>query len=155
MQNSSSDLEQTRYAVQNVIDNLIDSERALREIGESLHDKVMKPFFLAESLRRAEFRGELETILHRGGVLDIDDSGTMAGTDHRLWARFGLVLGGGDRSLLSTAAAIEDGVYESYDKALSSNVPLSTREVLRMQAAHVKLSHDYVCAARDHHSEAA
>ena len=57
--------------------------------------------------------------------------------------------------MLSTAEAIEDGVYDAYDKALNSNLPLSTRQILRTQAAHVKLSHDYVCAARDHTIEAA
>ena len=150
MQDSSSDLNNTQYAVQNVIDNLIDSQEALQQIGERLHDEVVKHFFLAGSLRRAEFRGELETILHREGVRDIDENETIAGTVHRIWARLKSTLGGGDHSLLSTAEAIEDGVYEAYEAALSSNLPLSTREVLRAQAAHVKLSHDYVRAARDH-----
>jgi len=155
MQNSPSNFQDTQYAVQNVIDNLIDSQEALQQIGERLHDEVVKRFFLGESLRRAEFRGELETILHREGVRDIHESGTIAGTVHRIWARFKSTLGGGDRSLLSTAEAIEDGVYDAYDKALNSNLPLSTRQILRTQAAHVKLSHDYVCAARDHTIEAA
>ncbi len=150
MQNSASDLKDTQYAVQNVIDNLIDSRDALQQIGDKLHDEVVKRFFLAESLRRAEFRGELETILHREGVRDIHEEGTIAGTVHRIWARLKSTLGGGDRSLLSTAEAIENGVYEAYDKALRCNLPLNTRQVLRAQAAHVKLSHDYVCAARDH-----
>jgi uncharacterized protein (TIGR02284 family) len=150
MQNSSSDFKDTQYAVQNVIENLIDSQEALQQIGEHLHDEVVKHFFLAESLRRAEFRGELETILHREGVRDIHESGTIAGTVHRIWARLKSTLGGGDGSLLATAEAIEDGVYDAYDKALNSNLPLSTRQVLRSQSAHVKLSHDYVRAARDH-----
>ena len=150
MDNLSSDLKNTQYAVQNVIDNLVDSKEALQHIGERLHDEVVKSFFLAESLRRAEFRGELETILHREGVRDIHENGTIAGTVHRIWARLQSTLGGGDHSLLSTAEAIEGGVFEAYDKALSSNLPLSTRQILRTQAAHVKLSHNYVSAARDH-----
>ena len=150
MQNLSKDLKDTQYAVQNVIDNLVDSQEALQQIGEKLRDAVVKRFFLAESLRRSEFRGELETILHREGVRDIHENGTIAGRVHRIWARLQSTLGGGDHTLLSTAEAIEDGVYDAYDKALSSNLPLSTRQILRTQAAHVKLSHDYVCAARDH-----
>ena len=150
MQNSSSDIRDTQYAVQNVIDNLIDSQEALQQIGEKIHDEVVKRFLMAESLRRAEFRGELETILHREGVRDIHEGGTLAGTVHRIWARLKSTMGGGDHSLLSTAEAIEDGVHEAYDNALSRNLPLSTRQVLRTQATHVKLSHDYVGAARDH-----
>ena len=154
MQNTPSDIKDTQNAVQNVIDNLIDSQDALQQIGDRIHDGVVKRFLLAESLRRAEFRGELETILHREGVRDIHEGGTLAGTVHRIWARLKSTMGGGDHSLLSTAETIEYGVHEAYDKALGSNLPLSTRQVLRAQAAHVKLSHDYVCAARDH-SEAA
>jgi uncharacterized protein (TIGR02284 family) len=150
MENSASDLNDTQYAVQNVIDNLLDSQDALQQIGDKIQDDVVKRFFLAESFRRAEFRGELETILHREGVRDIHENGTIAGTVHRIWARLKSTLGGGDHSMLSTAEAIENGVYDAYDKALSSNLPLSTRQVLRTQATHVKLSHDYVCAARDH-----
>jgi uncharacterized protein (TIGR02284 family) len=150
MQNSSVGLKDTQYALQNVIDNLIDSQQALQQIGERLQDEVVKHFFLAESLRRAEFRGELETILHREGVSDIHVNGTMAGTAHRIWARFESAVGAGDHSLLSTAEAMENVAYGAYDTALNSNLPLSTREVLRTQAAHVKLSHDYICAARDH-----
>jgi len=150
MRDSSSDLKDTQSAVQIVIDNLVDSQEALQQIGDKLRDEVVKRFFIAESLRRAEFRGDLEAILHREGVRDIHESGTTAGTFHRIWARLKSTLGGGDRSLLSTAEAIEDGVREAYDKALNSNLPLNTRQILRTQAAHVKLSHDYVCAARDH-----
>ena len=150
MQNSSSDYREIQDTVQNLIDNLLDSQEALQQIGERLHDDVVKRFCLAESLRRAEFRGELETILHREGVRDIHESGTIAGTVHRIWARVKSSLGGGDHSLLSTAEVIEDAAYEAYERALNSNLPLSTRQILRTQAAHVKLSHDYVCAARDH-----
>jgi uncharacterized protein (TIGR02284 family) len=150
MQNSSSNIKDVQYVVQDVIDNIVDSQEALQQIGERLHDEVVKHFFLGESLRRAEFRGELETILHREGVRDIHGSGTIAGTVHRIWARLKSTVGGGDHSLLSTAEAIENGVYDAYDNALNSNLPLSTRQVLRTQAAHVKLSHDYICAARDH-----
>ena len=150
MHNLSTELQNTQSAIQDVLENLIDSQEALQQIGEKLRDEVVKRFFLAESLRRAEFRGELENILHREGVRDIEESGTIAGTVHRIWARFKSTLGGGDHALLSTAEAIENSVQEAYEKALSSNLPLSTRQVLRTQAAHVRLSHDYVAAARDH-----
>lgn len=150
MQNSSRDDKEIQDTIQNLIDNLLDSQEALQQIGDRLHDEIVKRFCLAESLRRAEFRGELETILHREGVRDIHESGTIAGTAHRVWARVKSTLGGGDHSLLSTVEAIEDAAYEAYEKALNSNLPLSTRQILRTQSAHVKLSHDYVCAARDH-----
>lgn len=146
----SSEIENTRLAVQNVIEYLIDSQEALQQISERLHDEVVKRFLLAESLRRAEFRGDLESVLHQTGVHDIHEKGTVAGTVHRIWARLKSTLGGGDHSLLSSTEAIENSVFEAYENALNGNLPLNVRQVLRAQLAHVKLSHDYVRAARDH-----
>ena len=66
------------------------------------------------------------------GVHDIHEKGTVAGTVHRIWARLKSTLGGGDHTLLSTEA-IENSVFEAYENALSSNLPLNMRQVLRAQ----------------------
>lgn len=153
LKNSSSELSNARQALRSLVDNLIDSQEALQHIGELLHDPVVKRFFLAESLRRAEFRGDLETLLHQEGVHDIHETGTVAGKVHRMWANLKASLGSSDHSLLSTAETIEAGGCDAYDKALASDLPLNVRQVLRSQFAHIKLSHDYVEAARNHSSD--
>ena len=150
MSSPSRELKETEAALQGVIDNLVDSQEALQQIGEKLHDEVVKRFLLGESLKRAEFRGDLETILHQEGVHDITKSGTTAGTVHRAWAGLKARLGGGDHTLLATAEACEDAVRNAYGKALDTYLPLPIRQLLRTQITHVQLSHDYVKAARDH-----
>lgn len=150
LKDSSNELSNARDVLRSVIENLVDSQEALQQIESRLHDPVVKRFILAESLRRAEFRGELETLLHQGGVRDIDETGTVAGKVHRMWAGFKASMGSSERSLLSTAETIESGVCDAYDMALGNNLPLNVRQVLRSQFAHVKLSRDYVAAARDH-----
>jgi uncharacterized protein (TIGR02284 family) len=155
MSNPSNELKATESAIQCVLDNLVDSQEALQQIGEKLQDDVVKRFLLAESLKRAEFRGDLETVLHQEGVHDIKESGTTAGTVHRVWAGLKAKLGGGDHTLLATAEACEDGVKDAYEKALDTFLPLPIRQLVRSQYAHIQLSHDYVRAARDHAAEAA
>jgi uncharacterized protein (TIGR02284 family) len=133
--------------MQSVLDYLVDSQEAFLQIGEKLKDDSLKRYFLSESLKRAEFRGEIESALHREGVHDIKESGTAAGTVHRVWAGLKAKLGGGDRTLLATAEEGEDETAAAYDRAMDTYLPLPVRQLLTTQAAHIKLSHDYVRAA--------
>lgn len=135
--------------MQSLIDVLIDSQENFQQIGDELKDETLKRYFLAESLKRAEFRGEIESVLHREGVHDIKEGGTTAGTVHRAWADLKSRLGGGDHTLLATAEQGEDAAKEAYEKAMDTYLPLPIRQLLTSQAAHIQMSHDYVKAARD------
>jgi uncharacterized protein (TIGR02284 family) len=149
MPQPSHELQQAESAMQSVLDYLVDSQDAFQQIGEKLQDETLRHFFLTESLKRAEFRGEIESVLHRKGVHDIEESGTAAGAVHRVWAGLKAKLGGGDHTLLTTAEEGEDETAAAYDRAMDTYLPLPIRQLLTTQAAHIKLSHDYVRAARD------
>jgi len=82
--------------LKSVINVLEDGQKGMEEIGEHLKDENLKHFFLAESLKRANFRGELENELHRQGVHDVHESGTTSGALYRAWAGLKARLGGGD-----------------------------------------------------------
>ena len=58
---------------------LIDGQEGMKAIGHELKDEKLKTFFLAESLKRAEFRGELETALHTEGDHNPKESGSVSG----------------------------------------------------------------------------
>ena len=62
-----------------VIKSLQDGQKGFADIGEHLQDETLKRYFLAESLKRANFRAELENELHRAGMADVKESGTVAG----------------------------------------------------------------------------
>lgn len=149
MPQPSRELQQAESAMQSVIDSLLDSQEAFQQIGDELKDESLKRYFLAESLKRAEFRGEIESVLHREGVHDIRESGTTAGTVHRAWAELKSRLGGGDHTLLATAEQGEDATTQAYEKAIDARLPLPVRQMLTSQAAHIRLAHDFVKAARD------
>jgi uncharacterized protein (TIGR02284 family) len=130
-----------------LINVLQDSQKGFADIGDKLKDETLKRYFLAESLKRASFRGELEAELHREGVHDVHETGTAVGTIHRVWGDLKAKLGGDDHGLLDTAEQGEDVAKKPYEEALKQDLPLPIRQVLAEQQAHVITSHDFV---RDH-----
>lgn len=132
-----------------VINSLQDSQKGFADIGEHLKDETLKRYFLAESLKRASFRGDLEEALHQNGVHDIKESGTAVGTLHRVWGDLKAKLGGGDYGLLDTAESGEDEAKKAYIDALNQELPLPIRQLLAEQQAHILASHDYVRNHRD------
>ena len=69
--------------LRDVIQSLIDGQEDFQKIAEHLKDPTLKSYFIAESLKRASFRGELENLLRQSGVHDAKESGTVSGTVHR------------------------------------------------------------------------
>jgi uncharacterized protein (TIGR02284 family) len=149
MSHPTRELKQVESAIHTVIESLIDSQEALVEIGEKLKDRTLRHYFLSESLKRAQFRGELELVLNQEGVGDLRESGTTAGATHRAWANLKARLGGGDHTLLATAEEGEDAAREAYDNAINGSMPLPIRQLLTSQAAHIQESHDFMKAARE------
>ncbi len=138
-----------QLALNSLISVLLDSQKGLSEIGDHLKDEPLKRYFLAESLKRASFRGDLEEVLHQNGVHDIKESGTAAGTIHRVWADLKAKLGGGDHTLLETAEQGEDEIKKAYADALNQDLPLPIRQILAEQQAHILNAHDFVRNHRD------
>ena len=138
-----------QLALNSLISTLLDSQRGFADIGEHLKDETLKRYFLAESLKRTSFRGDLEEILHQNGVHDIKESGTTAGSLHRVWGDLKARLGGRDHTLLETAERGEDEAKRAYADALDQELPLPVRQLLAEQQAHILTAHDYVKSHRD------
>lgn len=140
--------QETEKVLLDVVKVLYDGQKGFADIGEHLKDDTLKRYFLAESLKRANFRAELENELHRAGMADVKESGTVGGTMHRVWGDLKAHLGAGsDHQLLATAEQGEDVAKKAYKDALEKDLPLPVRELLTTQQTHVNSSHDYV---RDH-----
>ena len=140
----------TESVLLDVIKVLVDGQKGFADIGEHLKDETLKRYFLAESLKRANFRAELENELHRAGMADVKESGSAAGAVHRVWGDLKAKLGAGsDHQLLATAEQGEDVAKDAYKKALEHELPLPIRQLLTEQQAHVNNSHDYVRNHRD------
>ena len=142
-------LKETQETLKGLVKTLIDSQAGFQDIGEHISDETLKKFFLAESLKRASFRGDLEDTLHKEGVADVNESGSTLGALHRTWGDLKAKLGGGDHTLLESAEQGEDTIKKAYAEALKADLPLPVHQLLSTQAAHIQTSHDYVKAARD------
>ena len=149
MSNPSNTLREVELDIRNVIQSLIDGQEGLVRIGDELKDEALKIRFLAESLKRASFRGDLETVLHQEGVHDIKESGSVTGALHRTWGELKNKLGGGDHALLETAEQGEDAAKKAYADALARELPLPVRQLLTDQSIHIEDFHDFVKMARD------
>lgn len=140
---------QVEDTLRSVIQSLIDGQEGFQKIGEHLEDETLRMYFAAESLKRAEFRGDIEEVLHQEGVHDVNEKGTVEGTAERTWADIKSHLGGGDHTLLATSEDLEHSAKAAYEKALENELPLPIKQLLTTQYAHISDSHDYVKAARD------
>ena len=149
MATDEAKLSETKKVLMGLVNVLQDSQKGFADIGEHLKDETLKRYFLAESLKRANFRAELENELHRDGVHDVHESGTTAGAVHRVWGDVKAKLGGGDHTLLETAEQGEDAAKKAYKEALEQDLPLPIHQLLSEQQAHVLTSHDYVKSHRD------
>jgi uncharacterized protein (TIGR02284 family) len=140
---------EVRETLHLVIQSLIDGQEGFQKIGEHLRDETLRRYFAAESLKRASFRGELETMLHDEGDHDPKESGTVSGAIHRTWGDIKAHLGGGDHTLLETSEQGEDAAKKAYKEALEKELPVPVKQLLTAQYIHIQASHDYVKAARD------
>jgi uncharacterized protein (TIGR02284 family) len=141
--------DELQSVLKSVINVLEDGQKGLAEIGEHLKNETLKRYFLAESLKRANFRGELENVLHRHGVPDVHESGTATGALYRTWAGLKAKLGGGDGTLLETAEKAEDEAKDAYKEALNQNLPLPVRQLLTEQQTQILTSHDFIREQRN------
>ena len=148
MSTASASNHEIERLLKNLINILQDGQKGFADFGEHLKDESIKRYFLAESLKRASFRAELENELHRHGVADVKESGTTAGALHRTWGDLkAKVLGVSDAEILATAEQGEDEAKKAYKDALAQDLPLPLKQLLTEQQSHVITSHDYV---RDH-----
>ena len=141
--------DELQSALKSVIQVLEDGQKGMAELGEHLKDESLKRYFLAESLKRANFRGELENVLHRHGVADVHVSGTMTGALYRAWAGLKASLGGGDRTLLETAEGAENEAKQAYQDTLRQDLPLPIRQLLTEQQTLILTSIDFIREAKE------
>jgi uncharacterized protein (TIGR02284 family) len=135
--------------LKSVINVLQDSQKGFASIGERLKEEQLKRFFLAESLKRANFRAELKNELHRAGVHDVNETGTVTGAMWRVWGDVKAKLGGDDHGLLAVAEEEEDAAKQIYEDALKQDLTLPLRQLLVEQQSHVIAAHDFVRSHRD------
>lgn len=148
MGSPSKELVEAEGTLRYVIENLIDAQGGFQTLADGVKNEDLKVFFLGESLKRAQFRGDLESILHQEGVRDIKETGTAAGAFVRAWNGLKAKLGGGSEALLQAAEEAEHTMMEAYNDALKRDLPAPIKHVLAEQALWIVASHNAIRTAR-------
>jgi uncharacterized protein (TIGR02284 family) len=118
MVNASTTLRSVEDALRSVIVSLIDAQRGYQKLGETMKDDLLKNYFLAESLICAQFRGDLEAVLHQEGMHVIVETGSVSGAIYHMWAGLQAKLHEGDHALLVTAEQAGGDTARAYRDAL-------------------------------------
>jgi uncharacterized protein (TIGR02284 family) len=136
-----------------VIEKLIevckDGEKGYKDAAEHVKRSDLKTFFAAKSAERGRFARELHTVLMNLGKTEKKESGTVAGTLHRVWIDTKVGLGAGDKSILESVEKGEDGARDAYREAIGSPLPADVADIVSRQARSVQTAHDQVKTLRD------
>ncbi|MGD0570371.1 MAG: PA2169 family four-helix-bundle protein [Candidatus Sulfotelmatobacter sp.] len=135
--------------VENLIETCKDGQKGYQDAASHVKRSDLKTYFNEQSLERSRFAGELEAELIRLGKPDKKVSGSVSGTLRRAWIDTKVSLGGGDKTILESIEAGEDNAKESYQKAITGDLPENIAQIVRRQAASVQRAHDKIKSLRD------
>jgi len=141
--------------VENLIETNRDGQKGYKEAAEHVKRPDLKTYFNEQSMERGRFAMELQAELAKLGKPDKKVSGSAGGAMHRAWIDTKVALGGGDKTILESVEAGEDDAKDTYNKALSGNLPETVKAMVQRQAASVQRAHDKVRDLRDQAKAAA
>ena len=135
--------------LEDLIETCKDGQKGYQDAATHVKRPDLKTYFNEQSLERSRFAGELEAELIRLGKPDKKVSGSVGGALRRAWIDTKVSLGGGDKTILESLEAGEDTAKESYQKAITGDLPENIAQIVRRQAASVQRTHDKVKSLRD------
>jgi uncharacterized protein (TIGR02284 family) len=135
--------------LEDLIETCKDGQKGYQDAAAHVKRSDLKTYFNEQSLERARFAGELQQERIRLGETDKKDSGSVAGALHRAWIDTKVSMGAGDKAILQSVEAGEDNAKESYQKAITADLPENLAQIVRRQAASVQQAHDKVKSLRD------
>jgi uncharacterized protein (TIGR02284 family) len=132
-----------------LIETCKDGQNGFQEAAEGVERSDLKSLFYEFSQQRAQFAGELQSLVQQLGG-DPENSGSMAAALHRGWINIKSAVTGRDESaILSECERGEDSAKNTYKSALEQALPANVMEVVQTQYVAVQSAHDRVKALRD------
>lgn len=144
--------ENSKTVLRDLMETLIDGHKGFSMAAEALEDDGNTE--LAGEMRMfAEQRQRLATELQEAasGLVTLSDvDGSTGGDIHRMWIKVKDALTGDDAHAILTAAEEgEDHAKETYEEALTEDLPVGLRDVVNRQSAEIVKAHDRVRELRD------
>ena len=132
-----------------LIETCRDGQEGFREAAGSVDSTDIKTFFGVCSQQRAQFVGELQTLVRELGG-DPENTGSTLGAIHRGWIDLKAAVAGNDnKAILNECERGEDSAKKVYKEALEMNLPSNVRQTIQAQYDAVVEAHNNVKALRD------
>ena len=145
--------EDTVKVLNNLIQTSEDGVKGFAEAAEEATRPELKTIFTQRSLDCGIAVTELQRlVISLGGKPE--DSGTIAGTVHRGWAKVRTAVGDPNIAMLEIVECAEDKAKASYKKALSARLPPNSRSVVQRQHDGAVRNHDLVRDLRNSYKAA-
>ncbi len=133
----------------NLIETCKDGQNGFQEAAEGVERSDLKSLFYECSQQRAQFTGELQSLVRELGG-DPEESGSLAAAVHRGWINIKSVVTGKDeKAILNECERGEDIAVSTYKTALGSELPANVNTTIQNQYNTVKATHDRIRDMRD------
>ena len=132
-----------------LIETCKDGQEGFAQAADGIERSDLKSLFYEFSQQRAQFSGELQSLVRSLGG-DPENSGSTLGALHRGWINIkSAVTGKDDEAILNECERGEDAAKAAYKDALTKALPANVSEVVRNQQTSIISAHDRVKALRD------
>ena len=132
-----------------LIETCKDGQDGFKEAAEGVERSDLKSLFYEFSQQRAQFAGELQSLVQSLGG-DPENTGSVAAALHRGWINIKSAVTGKDEgAILNECERGEDSAKNAYKNALEEGLPANILETVQQQYAAVQSAHDRVKALRD------
>jgi len=132
-----------------LIETCKDGQNGFQEAAEGVERSDLKSLFYEFSQQRAQFAGELQSLVQSLGG-DPENTGSMAAALHRGWINIkSAVTGKDEAAILNECERGEDSAKDTYKDALKQSLPANIMETIQTQYVAVQSAHDRVKALRN------
>jgi len=133
----------------NLIETCKDGQEGFQQAAEGVQDSSLKSLFYEYSRQRAQFAGELQSLVRELGG-EPETSSSTAGALHRGWINIkSAVTGHDDAAILNECERGEDVAKNAYKDALAADLPSNVSSLIQTQATQVQQAHDRIRSLRD------